>query len=238
MNHCKNVLLVLALSICAQISQGSPEPREEKTQKTEDSGVYLAKNHIYIVQTDRQHITGTYYFGVHNESGKAKLTAFPVMLPLQTFEFEPAMGNNKDNLHLDENGTLLLQKEFKPGFQLQGVHFKIKVEGNNQEISVKLHPGIESLAVATPKNSGINLESVVLKNGLPAMLSSETYDGIMGTNLKPEGAIKVKLNNLAHNQNFEVAFAFVWLLVISLFAFLKLRKERYHHTQVPSELRL
>ena len=192
-----------------------------------ERSIYVAKNHIYIIQADKKHMLGTYYFGIYNKSGSENRASFPIALPREISDFSPAMGIEKEELSVNDQGTIHLTKNFSTGFKLLAINFKIKISDNAQQLSIKLRSDLESLAFATPINSGINLRSGDLQEGLPPMLSSKEYRGFMGTDLRSDQLVRVNLSDLAHNQNFELAMALSWISALSFLVLIKLQRVTY-----------
>lgn len=172
-------------------------------EKNKTNSIYLGGKHIVILSSDNKNVFGTYYLGVFNEEKFSQKLKISILLPDKTVDFEPQEGVNKEDFILDGDGTLFVQKEFKPGLSLIGVNFKVPYGyGEREPLKFKMPYDLDELSVATPVHSQLTVKSPGFKEGVPAMLSSGNYSGILRHDLKKGFVFKVDLEGLPNSLYF------------------------------------
>lgn len=205
-------------------------PSYDGLKKHEKESIHLGRKHIIILNCDNKDVFGTYYLGVFNKAKEPKRLKFSILLPKRTVKFEPREGISKEDFILDKKGSLMAEKEFKPGLSLVGIDFKVPYNGFEREaLLFELPFDLDEMSLAVPGESGLILQAEGFWAGLPAMLSSSQYSGILKSNLKKGTVFKLHIKGLPRSNFFvwflALASAFVLLLVLG-FYFLKSSKKK------------
>ena len=167
---------------------------------------------------------GTYYFGVFNQGEKEEELSFDLALPARVSHFEPREGVKKEEISLRGDGSLFAHSRFSPGLSLVGIDFKIPYGyAERQPIRFKLPFALEEMSIASPKRGGLTLSSDGFRKGLPTMLSSGEYVGVIRRDLSKGFEFEVSLGGLPSSSFFSLlvgaAVGFILLFVL-LFYFL------------------
>lgn len=164
--------IVLAFIFPSQLLLANPD--------TENNTPFLSGRHIMMLQADLDYIWGSYYFAVTNPGSKEALFRAPMTLPVETIDFRAQDGLSDQDLKLDKEGHLYVEKEFRPGLNLLGIGFKIRTSSKGADhLTIKALTEIAELSVASPKNSGLSFSASGFREGLPPMLAGGSYRGMI-----------------------------------------------------------
>ncbi|MFK7823142.1 MAG: hypothetical protein AB8G05_03240 [Oligoflexales bacterium] len=192
------VFIVLVLSntkVLAQALDDKPGS-EENVQE-----IGLSFRHIVILQADLKNIWGTYFFAVTNNTQEQKSFKTFLMLPRESIDFKAQDGLEDQDLKLDENGQLYLEKEFPPGVSLLGVSFQVKADQIGSDTISFLPPfDVQELSVAVPSRSGISVAGETFKQGVPPMLADGRYKGMQITGVKKDQILEIEISGIPKNR--------------------------------------
>lgn len=169
--------LLISYNLYALPERDTPKPVISQTGK-----IYLGGKHIMLMNSNADEVFVIYYFGVFNESSEEKKIRVRLWLPKNTSTFEPGSGFTKKEIKLADDGTLYLEKKFKPGMNLMGLNFKVPYH-ERKPIEFESPFALTELNLATPKDSQITLKAKGFTPGLSEMLSIGNYRGIIKRNV-------------------------------------------------------
>ena len=189
-------LMMTSIKGFTQALDNNPPPSEDNAPE-----IGLSFRHIVILQADLDNIWGTYFFAVNNNTQEQKSFKTFLMLPRESIDFKAQDGLEDQDLKLDENGQLFLEKEFSPGVSLLGVSFQVKADQvGNDTISFLPPFDVQELSVAVPSKSGISVEGELFKQGVPPMLADGRYKGMQITNVKKDQVLEIEISGIPKNR--------------------------------------
>lgn len=171
-----------------------PAPSDPAMEQEE---IGLSFRHIVILQADLKNIWGTYFFAVNNKAdGERSFKTF-LMLPRESVDFKAQDGLEDQDLKIDENGQLYMEKNFPPGVSLLGVSFQVKAaQFGNDTISFLPPFDVQELSVAVPSQSGVAVAGKQFKAGVPPMLADGRYQGMQTTDIKKGQILEVQVSGI------------------------------------------
>lgn len=184
-------------------------------------GLSLSARHMLMMTADLEHIWGTYFFAVINDSKEEKQWHLPVPLPKETVDFKPGEGLTSEDLRL-EGSEVYISKKFAPGLNLVGIGFKTQVNRFGSDfLTLQLPFSVDELSVASSQDSGLQFEAKGFSVAVPSMLSSDHYRGIQSdSNLRDASTVEVRILGIPKNRSYiQVVSIGFSLLLLSLSIF-------------------
>lgn len=181
----------------------------------------VSKNHIVLIQADQDNLFGTYYFALVSPSDGAVEAPQPVqvMLPKETSEIKPGMGIVDSDLSLDGEGRLWVTPPAKSGINLVGINFRVERRRlqHDRLTFVAVIP-MGQLSIASPKKGGVDFVGDGFTIGIPAMLSSDTHQGIIRSDVAPGETMTVQVLGLPIGRELFWLAGIIWAVLLILFA--------------------
>ena len=88
----------------------------------------VSDKHLLVLQARIDSIWGKYLFSVNNPTTNQQSLRFALLLPKETEDFRALEGVSDDDLQLEDNGSLVIdKKDFPPGTTLVNIGFKNNV---------------------------------------------------------------------------------------------------------------
>ena len=123
------------------------------------SAAELGKKHILLLRTGLDSIWGEYIFSVQNEKQTAIKAAVPLLLPQETVDFRANEGALDAELQLDNNGKVVLHKEFATGASIVSVLFRSNAEQGNGILTFVSERELTSLALMYEKSMQLEADT-------------------------------------------------------------------------------
>jgi len=144
------------------------------------------------------------------------------MLPENTIDFKAQQGILNNEIVLNKNGDLILAKKFKPGLSLISIAFQVPLsKWYSNHLIFKTPYEIKELSIASLKTIPIQFSGPNFTAGIPNMLGTKHYRGIIQKNILEDQTLSITLKGLPRG------FAFSWIMasisfciLISLVSFL------------------
>ena len=186
-----------------------------------ENSVTMSPRHIMIIQADLDYIWGSYYFALTNHDKSPHSYKTKISLPKESIDFQPQDGLTNNDISLDEDGNLSLEKMITPGLNLLGIGFKVKTKKFGHDfISLSQPFKIEELSVASPVMNKLDIYGKKFNSGLPPMLPKESYRGIQADNINSGEMIELEIRGipkLKHQLLIVGAITFLLLTIICTF---------------------
>ncbi|NRA44770.1 MAG: hypothetical protein HRU09_07435 [Oligoflexales bacterium] len=177
----------------------------------------LSFRHIVILQADLTNIWGTYFFAVTNKTSGNKNFKTSIMLPRESVDFKAQDGLEDQDLRLDENGQLYLDKEFPPGVSLLGVSFQVKADKvGNDSISFSPPFDLQEFSVAVPSRSGIQVQGEQFKEGVPPMLADGRYKGMQVSDVKKDQILQIHISGIPKDRMLLWVVGVIFTVIMAL----------------------
>lgn len=139
--------------------------------------VSLAGRHIYVFFPGVDAVWGSYLFLVTNSGTEPERFSFPVMLPVETVDFQGQENINPDELKLGPDGGITLDKVFAPGEFMINIGFKVPASQGRAHLSVKPTYDFDSLGFFVWQDTmGVSSEASTLDVRKGVAFSGRTYD--------------------------------------------------------------
>lgn len=165
------------------------------------ASVKTTGRHVYIVHGSLDKVMGSYLFLVENTEKEDKFGSIPVMLPKNVLEFLPGEGVTADQIKLNDNGDLSIEKTFSPGEQLVSINFSIKASGGEAGFEVTAKEPVGNLKVMTPSGSLTFLANKdIFKSDTEVPFSKRTYNTISATNLPTGKTVTFKVEGVSEGR--------------------------------------
>jgi hypothetical protein len=178
--------------------------------------VALTVRHIVVVTADMESIFGHYYFAVQNRSAEPQRFSFPIMLPQETIDFRAQDGFAQEDLQIEGN-KVVLSKEFPPGLTLLGINFQSRVAAfADDHLTFVMAPEIKEFSLAVLRSSGLELKGENFHEGLPHMLQSSTYRGIVSTEFSSGQKMQVVVQGVPKERNYLYFVAAIFAVFLLL----------------------
>ncbi len=123
------------------------------------AAVSASGRHMYLLRAGLGQVVGTYFFAVNNDGDAPERLKFQLLLPKEMIDFAPAEGIDPKNISLGPEGGVLLDQEFKPGFNLVGVYFIVPSPSADGKFTLNFPNDIQELRIMSQSEElGISSE--------------------------------------------------------------------------------
>ncbi len=151
------------------------------------AGTSAGGRHMYLLKAAIGQVVGTYFFAVNNEGTTPERMKFQLMLPKEMIDFAPAEGIDPKNISLGPEGGVLLDQEFKPGFNLVGVYFIVPSPGSDGHFTLNFPNDIQELRIMS-QSDGLGISSDGFKPFDASSDDPSMKSGIASTELIKSGS--------------------------------------------------
>ena len=216
------ILFILSLNINAYPGSQS----QNSNFSSQYSTVEIGDKHIIILSSDHEFMWGSYYFGVHNKSASKEFFTCPVMLPEHTIDFKTQQGLTENEIILDNNKRVSINKEFPPGLSLISLAFKLPLsQWDTQSLTLKSPYPIAELSIASMKELNISFQDIHAIPTIPNMLNPEQYSGITYKNIKKDQTIHFEVLGLPSGNGLSWVIASLCFACLIVFAAILIIKD-------------
>lgn len=197
----------LILTFCTYliVFYGSSANANEKTQDPSNTEIGLSFRHIIILQADLKNIWGSYYFAINNPKAQAQPFKTLVMLPKNVLDFRAQEGLTDQDLKLNQDGSLYVEKLFPPGLSLLGVGFQVKTSAFGADtLTFKPSFDLNELSIASPSNMGLKISAndTLFKSAVPPMLANGQYIGIQSrSSIAADQELNIEISGIPKDRN-------------------------------------
>lgn len=190
----------------------------------------FSPRHIVILSADTDHVWGHYFFAVNNKSSKSQRFRGPLLLPREAIDFRVQDGLQADEMQLDAEGTLFVDKEFSPGLSLLTIGFQVAVSRWEDDVLTFVPPTVlPEFSVAVNVDSGLSVSGEGFAQGLPEMLQAGTYRGIQTKNMTAGVERRVVIAGIPKERNYLYVIGGIFALILGGAAcFFVCTRERVH----------
>ena len=143
------------------------------------ASVGFGSRHMIMLSADMDHLWGSYYFAVKNQTDAPVIFRAPLSLPPNTVDFRAQEGLTDADIQLASNGSLFVEKEFPPGLNLLAVGFKLAHGHRDAMVTMRAAVDMDEFSILIPKSSGLSVEASALEPGVPAMLAGSQFVGLI-----------------------------------------------------------
>lgn len=145
------------------------------------ASVQMSGRHIFILYPGVDSVWGSYLFMVNNNGTQPERFSFPVMLPVETIDFQGQDSLGPNDLKLGSDGGLTIDKVFDPGDNLLNIGFKLPAKIGEGAFTVKSNSGFESLGIFVFEGKFlVNGPQLEVRKGVD--FSGRNYDTYTATN--------------------------------------------------------
>lgn len=160
-------------------------------------GNQVSEHHIYMLHSGVDVIKGSYMFLVNNESSEAVKSQYALALPTQTIDWVPLQGLTPDDIKIQKEGGLVIEKEFAPGENLISLGFVVPAASGDATISLKMESFVKKVSIMiAQEHLSLASSSVELSSGKPMDFGGSPFKSYSLDSPKPMEIIDINLTGV------------------------------------------
>lgn len=140
----------------------------------------VSGKHLLVLQARIDSIWGKYLFSVNNQTTDQQPLRFPLLLPKETEDFRALEGVSDDDLQLDDDGSIVIdKKDFPPGTTLVNIGFK-KTVVESATLTFRITEPLASLVILFDEM--IDVKSPLFEPTVAPKISAHNYRALQSKN--------------------------------------------------------
>jgi len=172
----------------------------------------LSKRHVIILQGGTDMIWGTYIFSVDNLSATPAAGRFAILFPQETRDWRVQEGVTAEDVKLDTDGGVVLEKTFAPGSNLVGLAFNAAGESGKATLTFKAKAPLTELLVMAPQGE-LTIAAPAMEFKADVPFSSQKFNTVSAKNVEAGGEYVVEITNLPEGRG---KYQLMALIVLAL----------------------
>jgi hypothetical protein len=162
--------------------------------------VQVSSKHMMVLYPSVDSVFGSYIFMVQNQGQQPERYSFPVMLPVETIDFQAASGLAPNELNLGADRGLTIDKVFPPGDTLITIGFKIPAEQGAAPLTLKATTSAESVGFFVYEGQ-FQISGPTMDIRRAVEFSGRPYDTYTLSDLKAGSSYALNLQGIPEGRN-------------------------------------